>query len=43
MKFAAGWGDGLSFRMVPELGDHPTPSRISLRSMRADPSPSRGG
>src|SRR5215207_10790166 len=30
---AAGWGDGLSFRTVPELRDcHPTPSHISLRS-----------
>src|SRR3984893_19377779 len=39
MKWAGGWGDGLSFRPVPELRDHPTPSRISLRSMRADPPP----
>src|SRR5262245_27057495 len=37
---AAGWGESLSFRAVPELRDrHPTPSRISLRSMRADPPP----
>src|SRR5580704_8244482 len=34
---AAGWGDGLSPRTVPELRDHPTPSRILLRAMRADP------
>jgi hypothetical protein len=28
MEFAAGWGDGLSFRTVPELRDHPIPSHI---------------
>jgi hypothetical protein len=36
----AGWGDSLSLRTPPKLKDlHPTPSRISLRSMRADPPP----
>ena len=40
MQRAAGWGEGLSFRVLFALMDrHPTPSRISLRSMRADPPP----
>ena len=43
VRRAAGWGDGLSFRAAPELRDHPTPSRISLRFMRADPPPPREG
>ncbi len=33
----SGWGDSLSPCAVPELRDHPTPSRIPLHSMRADP------
>jgi hypothetical protein len=28
LKGAAGWGDGLSARTVPELREHPAPSRI---------------
>ena len=37
---AAGWGDSLSLRTVRESRDlHPTPSRILLRAMRADPPP----
>src|SRR6478735_11877559 len=32
LKGAAGWGDSLSLQTVPEWRDHPTPSRISLRS-----------
>jgi hypothetical protein len=44
LKGAAGWGDGLSTPTVPELRDcHPTPSRISLRSIRADPPPQGEG
>ena len=40
---AAGWGEGLSLRTVPELRDrHPTPSRILLRAMRAYPPPPGG-
>src|ERR1700722_6046843 len=36
----AGWGDSLSPRTAPKLrGRHPTPSRIPLRFMRADPPP----
>src|SRR5262249_21770131 len=43
MKFAAGGGEGLSTRTVPVLRDHPTPSHISPRSIRADPPPPREG
>src|SRR5450631_274967 len=40
VRRAAGWGDSLSSRTVPELRDcHPTPSRILFRAMRADPPP----
>jgi hypothetical protein len=39
VRRAAGWGDSLSPRTVPELRDHPTPSHVSLCSSRADPPP----
>ena len=33
MKCEPRWGEGLSYRVLPVLRDHPTPSHISLRSL----------